>query len=84
MRIESLIALLLVGTVAGWLAGQVVRGRGYGLLGNLVVGVLGAFIAGWLLPRLGVAIGGGLAGEIVQALLGAIILLVAIVLLRKR
>lgn len=84
MRIESLLALLLVGTVAGWLAGQIVRGRGFGLFANLVVGVLGAFLAGWLLPKLGVSIGGGLPGEIVQAMIGAIILLVLIMLLRKR
>lgn len=54
VRIESLLAFLVVGVVAGWLAGQIVRGRGFGLLVNLVVGVLGAFIAGWLLPNLGV------------------------------
>lgn len=84
MRIESLLVLLLVGAVAGWLAGQIVRGRGFGLLANLVVGVLGAFLAGWLLPKLGVTIGGGLLGEIVQAMIGAIILLVLIMLLRKR
>ena len=66
VRIESLLAFLVVGVVAGWLAGQIVRGRGYGLLVNLVVGVLGAFIAGWLLPKLGVSVGGGLLADIIE------------------
>ncbi|TAH45214.1 MAG: GlsB/YeaQ/YmgE family stress response membrane protein [Gammaproteobacteria bacterium] len=84
MRIESLLAFLVVGGVAGWLAGQVVRGRGFGLPANLVVGVLGAFIAGWLLPKLGVSVGGGLLGDVIQAMIGAIFLLVVITLVRKR
>ncbi len=83
VRIESLLAFLVVGVVAGWLAGQIVRGRGYGLLVNLVVGVLGAFIAGWLLPKLGVSVGGGLLADIIQAMIGAILLLVLIMLVRK-
>ena len=66
------------------MAGQIVRGRGYGLLVNLVVGVLGAFIAGWLLPKLGVSVGGGLLADIIQAMIGAILLLVLIMLVRKR
>ena len=60
MTIESLIVWLIVGGVAGWLAGLVVKGYGFGLIGNIVVGIVGAFIAGWLLPRLGIVIGGGI------------------------
>jgi uncharacterized membrane protein YeaQ/YmgE (transglycosylase-associated protein family) len=60
MTVEAIIIILLVGAIAGWLAGLIVRGIGFGLIGNIVVGIVGAFIAGWLLPRLGIAIGGGI------------------------
>ena len=59
MAIEAIIIILLIGAVAGWLAGQIVRGMGFGLLGNIVVGIVGAFIANWLLPQIGIVIGGG-------------------------
>ena len=51
---EGLLVILLVGVVAGWLAGQLVRGTGFGLIGDLIIGVIGAFIGTWLLPRLGI------------------------------
>ena len=51
MQSESLIVILAVGLIAGWLAGQIVQGTGYGLINDLVIGVIGAFIGGWLLPR---------------------------------
>ena len=51
------IVWLIVGGVAGWLAGLIVRGYGFGIIGNIIVGIVGAFIAGWLLPRLGIVIG---------------------------
>jgi uncharacterized membrane protein YeaQ/YmgE (transglycosylase-associated protein family) len=54
MSSESLLVILFVGLVAGWLAGQIVRGTGFGILGDLVVGILGAFIGSWLLPQLGI------------------------------
>ena len=59
-RLEAIIIILIVGAVAGWLAGLIVRGMGFGLIGNIVVGIVGAFIAGWLLPRIGIVIGGGM------------------------
>ena len=49
---ESLLVIVIVGIVAGWLAGNIVRGGGYGLIGDLIVGVIGAFIGDWLLPQL--------------------------------
>ena len=52
--VESLVAWLIVGAIAGWLAGLIVKGFGFGLIGNIVVGIIGAVIAGWLLPRLGI------------------------------
>jgi uncharacterized membrane protein YeaQ/YmgE (transglycosylase-associated protein family) len=86
MATESLLIFLLVGLVAGYLAGVVVRGYGLGLVGNLVVGVLGAFLAGWLLPRLGVgfAIVNPLVTSIVYATIGAVVLLLLIGLVRRR
>ena len=57
MSNESLLVIVLVGIVAGFLAGKFVRGTGFGLVGDLIVGVLGAFIASWLFPRLGIQLG---------------------------
>ena len=75
---ESLIVILLVGVVAGWLAGKVVDGGGFGLIGDLVVGVIGAFIGDWLLPELNIHLGVGTIALIINATLGAILLLVII------
>jgi uncharacterized membrane protein YeaQ/YmgE (transglycosylase-associated protein family) len=72
---ESLIVIVLVGLVAGWLAGKIVRGAGFGLIGDIVVGIIGAFIGDWLLPRLGIHLGTGTISSIVNATVGAIILL---------
>jgi uncharacterized membrane protein YeaQ/YmgE (transglycosylase-associated protein family) len=77
------IVWLIVGGIAGWLAGLVVRGYGFGIIGNIIVGIVGAFIAGWLLPRLGIVIGGGTLGEIINAVIGAVILLLIIGLIRR-
>lgn len=83
MALESLIVLLIVGAIAGWLAGQIVRGFGFGLVGNIVVGIVGAVIAGWLFPRLGINLGGGIIGSIIAAAIGAVILLFVIGLIRR-
>ena len=83
MGIESLLIWLIVGAIAGWLAGLIVKGIGFGLIGNIVVGIVGAFVAGWLLPRLGIAIGGGFISAIINATIGAVILLVIIGLIRR-
>ena len=82
---QSLLILIVVGIVAGWLAGTLVRGYGLGLVGNLVVGVLGAFLATWLLPRIGVAftVGNALVTEICYATIGAVILLLLVGLVRR-
>jgi uncharacterized membrane protein YeaQ/YmgE (transglycosylase-associated protein family) len=79
---ESLLIILAVGIVAGWLAGQIVQGTGFGLVGDLVVGVVGAFIASWIFPQLGIHLGSGMVSEIVEAAVGAILLLVIIRLIR--
>jgi uncharacterized membrane protein YeaQ/YmgE (transglycosylase-associated protein family) len=75
MSTESILVILFVGIVAGWLAGKVVRGAGFGLLGDFVVGIVGAFIATFLFPRLGIHLGSGIVSEIIFSALGAIILL---------
>jgi uncharacterized membrane protein YeaQ/YmgE (transglycosylase-associated protein family) len=78
---ESLLIILLVGIVAGFLAGKIVDGGGFGLIGDLVVGVLGAFIGDRLLPQLHIHLGIGLVALIVNATLGAIVLLIILRLL---
>ncbi|MBS0487680.1 MAG: GlsB/YeaQ/YmgE family stress response membrane protein [Proteobacteria bacterium] len=83
MGAESIVVFLIVGAVAGWLAGQIVRGMGFGLVGNIVVGIVGAFIAGWLLPQVGIVIGGGIVASIINAVIGAVILLVIIGLIKR-
>jgi uncharacterized membrane protein YeaQ/YmgE (transglycosylase-associated protein family) len=72
---QSLLVILVVGIVAGWLAGRVTRGGGFGLIGDLIVGLLGAFIGDWLLPRLGIHLGVGIVALIINAFIGAVILL---------
>jgi uncharacterized membrane protein YeaQ/YmgE (transglycosylase-associated protein family) len=72
---ESLLIILLVGIIAGWLAGRIVDGGGFGLIGDLVVGILGAFIGNWLLPQLHIHLGVGIVSLIINATLGAIVLL---------
>ncbi|MBU6506681.1 MAG: GlsB/YeaQ/YmgE family stress response membrane protein [Alphaproteobacteria bacterium] len=79
----GILVLLLVGLVAGWLAGQIVRGGGFGLIGDLVVGVIGAFIGSWIFATLGIFIGMGLIGAIISATIGAVILVAIIRLVRR-
>jgi uncharacterized membrane protein YeaQ/YmgE (transglycosylase-associated protein family) len=78
MSSESLLVILFVGLVAGWLAGQIVQGTGFGLIGDLVIGILGAFIGSWLLPQLGIHLGTGLISAIVNATIGAVLLLLVV------
>ena len=72
---ESLLVIVFVGIVAGWLAGSVMEGGGFGLLGDLFVGLIGALIGDWLLPRLGIHLGVGVVASIVNAFIGAVVLL---------
>ena len=86
MGTDALIVLIIVGAIAGWAAGQIVKGYGFGLIGNIIVGVVGAFLAGWLLPKLGVHIsvgGGPIVNQIVIAIIGAVILLFILGLVRR-
>ncbi|MDE2167185.1 MAG: GlsB/YeaQ/YmgE family stress response membrane protein [Alphaproteobacteria bacterium] len=79
----GILVLLLVGLIAGWLAGQIVRGRGFGLIGDLVVGVIGAFVGSWIFTALGIFVGLGLIGAIISATIGAVILVAVIRLIRR-
>ena len=72
---QSLLVIIIVGIVAGWLAGRVMEGGGFGLIGDLLVGLVGAFIGDWLLPRLGIHLGTGMVALIMNAFIGAVVLL---------
>jgi uncharacterized membrane protein YeaQ/YmgE (transglycosylase-associated protein family) len=79
---ESILILIVIGVVAGWLAGVIVDGTGFGLIGDLVIGIIGAFIGSWLLPHLGLYFAPGILGAIIVSTIGAIVLLVIMRLLR--
>jgi uncharacterized membrane protein YeaQ/YmgE (transglycosylase-associated protein family) len=79
---EGLLVILFVGLVAGWLAGKVVRGTGFGIIGDILVGIAGALIASFLFPKLGIRLGTGLVSEIVYSAIGAVILLLVVRLVR--
>jgi uncharacterized membrane protein YeaQ/YmgE (transglycosylase-associated protein family) len=74
---------IVVGLIAGWLAGQLVKGGGFGVVGDIVVGVIGALLGGWLFGAMGIWPGGGLIGSIVVATIGAIILIFIIRLIKR-
>jgi uncharacterized membrane protein YeaQ/YmgE (transglycosylase-associated protein family) len=79
----GIIAALIIGGIAGWLAGKIVHGAGFGLIANIVIGIIGALLAGWLLPQLGVSLGVGWVREIINATIGAVIILVVLSLIRR-
>jgi uncharacterized membrane protein YeaQ/YmgE (transglycosylase-associated protein family) len=82
MTASGLIIFLLIGAVAGWLAGQIMKGGGFGLVGDIIVGVIGSVIGGWLFGVLGIGVG-GLIGSIIAAVVGAIILIELLRLIRR-
>ena len=73
---------IVIGIAAGWLAGQVMKGSGYGLLGDLIIGAIGGYIGGWLFGKLGIAAGSGPVGAIITATIGAILLIIVLRALR--
>jgi len=79
----SFVWFLVVGLVAGWLAGKLVKGGGFGVVGDIVVGVIGAFLGGWLFSLFGAHAGGGLIGSIVVATIGAVVLLLLVRLIKR-
>ncbi|MGB5766710.1 MAG: GlsB/YeaQ/YmgE family stress response membrane protein [Arenicellales bacterium] len=82
MELESILIILALGAVVGWLASLVVRGGGFGLIVNIIVGILGAFVGKYIFAELGVTVGSGLTATLVSATVGAVILVVIISLLR--
>ena len=79
---ESLLVVLVVGLIAGWLAGQIVQGTGFGIVGDLLIGIAGAFVGSWLLPQLGLHLGSGIVLAVINATIGALLLLLVIRLVR--
>jgi uncharacterized membrane protein YeaQ/YmgE (transglycosylase-associated protein family) len=84
MSNEGILVILFVGLVAGWLAGKIVRGTGFGIIGDILVGIAGALVASFLFPKLGIQLGSGLVSEIIYSAIGAIVLLLVVRLLRGR
>jgi uncharacterized membrane protein YeaQ/YmgE (transglycosylase-associated protein family) len=81
---ESLLIILVAGLIAGWLAGQIVRGTGFGLIADMALGVVGALIGFWLLPKLGIHLGRSFVATIVSATIGAVLLLLILGLVHRR
>ena len=81
---QSLLVIIVVGLIAGWLAGKIVRGTGFGIVADLCIGIVGALIGGWLLPRLGIHLGTGIIAAITSATVGAVVLLIILGLFRRR
>ncbi len=79
----NIIWFVLVGLIAGWLAGILMKGGGFGVLGDIVVGIVGALIGGLLFGSLGVFPGGGLLGAIIVATIGAVVLIFLLRLIKR-
>jgi uncharacterized membrane protein YeaQ/YmgE (transglycosylase-associated protein family) len=86
MGSESLLMILVIGGVSGWLAGLLLRGSGYGVIGDIVVGLIGAFVGSWLVHALHISVnlGNAIANRIVISVAGAAILMLVVALLRPR
>ena len=82
MAAHTLLVWILIGVVAGWLAGLIVKGRGFGLLGDILIGIIGAVVGGWLSARLGIHIGAGLVSSVITATAGAVIVTLILRLFR--
>lgn len=72
---ETIIGIILVGLLAGWLGSLIMKGKGSGLIVNLVVGIIGAFLGNWLLGKVGIDFGSGFIGNLITAVIGAVVLL---------
>ena len=82
-RIIEFIWFIVIGLVAGWLAGQFVKGGGFGIIGDIIVGVLGALLGGFLFSLLGLSAGGGLLGSLIVATIGAVLLIFVLRLIKR-
>ena len=80
---HGIIAWIIIGGIAGWLAGLIVRGGGFGIIGDIIVGIIGAVIFGWLFGAAGLSVGSGMIGSIVAAVIGAVILILVLRLVTR-
>lgn len=80
---EHLLYTVIIGAISGWLAGLIRQGYGFGLFGNIVIGIIGAFVGSWLFRQIGVSLGGGTLNHILTSVIGALVLLFLIGLFRK-
>ena len=83
MEFDSVIVMLLVGALAGWLSGRLMRGRGFGVIGDIIVGIVGAFLAGTIFPALGFSVGGSFLASVIHATIGSVVLLFIIGLIKR-
>lgn len=83
MGSHGIIAWLIIGALAGWIAGALVKGGGFGLIGDIVVGIIGAFVGGWLAGVLGIHIGSGFIASLITATAGAAVLIVVLRMIRR-
>ena len=83
MNTDELLWILLIGLIAGYVAGVLVRGGGFGIIVNIVVGIIGAFVGGWIFSSLGIAIGSGIFGSLVVATIGAVAFVAVLSLFRR-
>ena len=82
MDTNSIIIMLVIGAVAGWLAGKIMKGRGFGVIGNIIVGIVGAILGGFIFGLIGIA-ASGLVGSLITATVGAVVLLFIVNLIKK-
>jgi uncharacterized membrane protein YeaQ/YmgE (transglycosylase-associated protein family) len=79
----NFIIWLIIGGLAGWLAGKILHGTGFGLIGDIVIGICGAVLGGWILPELGLHIGSGYVSAFIDALIGALIIVFVLAGIRR-
>jgi uncharacterized membrane protein YeaQ/YmgE (transglycosylase-associated protein family) len=84
MDLEQILIVLFIGAIAGWIAGLIIKGGGFGIVGNIIIGILGAIFGSWLFDALDISIGGEWLGPIVTATAGAVLLLIILGFVRKK
>ena len=83
MEGQGLLYAIIIGAIAGWLAGEIKRGFGFGLIGNIIVGIVGALVGTWLFSALGISLGTGAIAQIITAVIGALVVLFIVGLIRR-
>ena len=83
MPLEAWLIFLGIGAISGWLAGEIAHGSGFGLIGDIIIGILGSLVAGVMFPKLGIHLGGGLLSYIVSSAIGGVVLILVLSLIRR-